>query len=216
MFFGKRFSGYRGEDFSGLDLLVLSIIRNHEGISGYEISQVINRKFKPMWRASPGTIYPLLSRLDEKGFVESKELIDENNRQKKTYKITIQGIERLKETLKDNFEPSMNTLGDYIRTVVNAWLPHEKGIKNVMSCFPFHCAPVERKIDEEDYSLKNIERVERIISDLKFSKERLSIRLKEIEKDIKKYIEILEMLKEKRSANTKTIPIVDDDEFENF
>ncbi|MFW9987836.1 MAG: PadR family transcriptional regulator [Candidatus Odinarchaeota archaeon] len=216
MFFGKRFSGYRGEDFSGLDLLVLSIIRNHEGISGYEISQVINRKFKPLWRASPGTIYPLLNRLDEKGFIESKELIDENNRQKKTYKITIQGIERLKETLKDNFEPSMNTLGDYIRTVVNTWLPHEKGIKNVMSCFPFHCTPVERKIDEDDYSLKNIERVERIISDLQFSKERLSIRLKEIEKDIKKFGEILEMLKEKRSANTKTIPIVDDDEYENF
>jgi len=216
MFFGKRFSGYRGEDFSGLDLLVLSIIRSHKGLSGYEISQVINRKFKPMWRASPGTIYPLLNRLDEKGFVESEEFIDENNRQKKIYRITPQGIERLKETLKDNFENSMNTLGDYIRTVVNAWLPHEKRIKGVMSCFPFHCAPVERKINEDDYSLKNIERVERIVNDLKFSKERISIRLKEIEKEIKTYNEILEELKKKRNANTKTIPIVDDDEYENF
>jgi len=216
MFFGKRFSGYRGEDFSGLDLLVLSIIRSHKGLSGYEISQVINRKFKPMWRASPGTIYPLLNRLDEKGFVESEEFIDENNRQKKIYRITPQGIERLKETLKDNFENSMNTLGDYIRTVVNAWLPHEKRIKGVMSCFPFHCAPVERKINEDDYSLKNIERVERIVNDLKFSKERISIRLKEIEKEIKTYNEILEELKKKRNANTKTIPIVDNDEYENF
>lgn len=216
MFFGKRFSGYRGDDFSGLDLLVLSIIRSHEGISGYEISQVINRKFKPMWRASPGTIYPLLNRLDEKGFVELEEFIDENNRQKKRYRITLQGIERLKETLKDNFEISMNTLGDYIRTVVNAWLPHEKRIKNVMSCFPFHCVPVERKIDDEDYTLKNIGRVERIISDLKFSKERISIRLDEIEKEIKKYMKILEDLKKKRNVNTKTIPIVDDDEYENF
>ncbi|MFX1373063.1 MAG: PadR family transcriptional regulator [Promethearchaeota archaeon] len=216
MFFGKRFSGYRGDDFSGLDLLVLSIIRSHEGISGYEISQVINRKFKPMWRASPGTIYPLLNRLDEKGFIESKELIDENNRQKKIYNITLQGEERLKEILKDNFENSMNTLGDYIRTIVNTWLPHEKGIKGVMSCFPFHCAPVERKIDDEDYSLKNIRRVERIINDLQFSKERVSLRLDEIEKDLKKYREILEILIKKRSANTKTIPIVDDDEYENF
>ena len=215
MFFGKRFSGHRGDPFSGLDILVLSIIRNREKITGYEIIQEINKKFKPMWRASPGTIYPLLNRLDEKGFVETEEFVDENNRQKKIYTITIQGIERLKEVLKDNFETSMNTLGDYIRTIVNAWLPHEKRIKGVMSCFPFHCAPIEKKIDEED-SLKNIERIEKILNDLQFSKERISMRLGEIEKEIKKYKDILEDLKKKRNANTRTIPIVDDDEYENF
>jgi len=216
MFFGKRFSGHHGGPFSGLDILVLSIIRNREGISGYEIGQIINKKFKPMWRASPGTIYPLLNRLDEKGFVETEEIIDENNRQKKIYRITVQGVDRLKEVLKDNFEPSMNTLGDYIRTVVNAWLPHEKGIKGVMSCFPFHCASIQREINLEDFSLTNINRVERIMSDLRFTKEKLSTRLEEIDKEIEKYGEILKDLKVKREKNTKTIPIVDDDEFENF
>lgn len=216
MFFGKRFSGYKVGPFSGLDILVLSIIRNREGITGYEISQVINRKFKPMWKASPGTIYPLLNRLDEKEFVESEEFIDENNRQKKTYKITTQGEERLREVLKNNFEPSMNTLGDYIRTVVNAWLPHEKRIQGVMSCFPFHCAPIDREINQEDFSLANINRVERILRDLKFSKERISVRLNEIEKEIKKYEEILKDIKLRREKNIKTIPIVDDDEFEDF
>jgi len=216
MFFGKRFSGHHGGLFSGLDILVLSIIRNREGISGYEISQIINKKFKPMWRASPGTIYPLLNRLDEKGFVETEEFIDDNNRQKKIYRITIQGEERLKEVLKDNFESSMNTLGDYIRTVVNAWLPHEKGIKGVMSCFPFQCAPIQREINQEDFSLANINRVERIISDLRFSKERLSTRLEEIDSNIKKYEEILNDIKMKREENTKTIPIVDDEDYENF
>ena len=216
MFFGKRFSGYRGGPFSGLDILVLSIIRNRNNISGYEIIQEINKKFNPMWRASPGTIYPLLSRLNEKGFVETEEFIDDNNRQKKIYRITVQGEEKLKEVLKNNFEPSMNTLGDYIRTVVNAWLPHEKGIKGVMSCFPFHCAPTQIEINQEDFSLTNINRVERIVNDLKFSRERISLRLEEIEKEIEKYEEILKGLKLKRDANTKTIPIVGDDEFENF
>ncbi|MFX1303538.1 MAG: PadR family transcriptional regulator [Promethearchaeota archaeon] len=216
MFFGKRFSGYRGGPFSGLDILVLSIIRNQEGVSGYEIIQKINRKFKPMWRASPGTIYPLLGRLEEKGFVEIEEFIDENNRQKKIYRITIQGEERLKEVLKNNLEPSMNTLGDFIRTVVNAWLPHEKGIQGVMSCFPFHCAPTQREINQEDFSLSNINRVERIVNDLRFSKERISLRLEEIGKEIEKYEEILKSLKLKRDTNTKTIPIVDDNEYENF
>ena len=216
MFFGKRFSGHHGGLFSGLDILVLSIIRNREGISGYEISQVINKKFKPMWRASPGTIYPLLNRLDEKGFVEIEEFIDKNNRQKKVYRITVQGEERLKEVLKNNFEPSMNTLGDYIRTVVNAWLPHEKGIKGVMSCFPYQCAPIEREIDQEDFSLTNISRVERIINDLKYSQERISMRLEEINNEIEKYEKTIIDLKMKRDANTKSIPIVEDDEYENF
>lgn len=216
MFFGKRFSGHQGEPFSGLDILVLSIIRNRPGVSGYEISQIINKKFKPMWRASPGTIYPLLNRLVEKGFVNTEEVIDENNRQKKNYRITVQGIDRLKEVLKDNFEHSMNTLGDYIRTVVNAWLPHEKRIKGVMSCFPYHCAPVEREIDQEDFSLTNIRRVERIVNDLKYSKERISNRLNEINKGLERYEIILANLKNKREANIKTIPIVDDDEYEKF
>ena len=216
MFFGKRFSGHQGEPFSGLDILVLSIIRNRPGVSGYEISQIINKKFKPMWRASPGTIYPLLNRLVEKGFVNTEEVIDENNRQKKNYRITVQGIDRLKEVLKDNFEHSMNTLGDYIRTVVNAWLPHEKRIKGVMSCFPYHCTPVEREIDQEDFSLTNIRRVERIVKDLKYSKERISNRLDEINKGLERYETILKNLKNKREANIKTIPIVDDDEYEKF
>ncbi|MFX1567893.1 MAG: PadR family transcriptional regulator [Promethearchaeota archaeon] len=216
MFFGKRFSGHQGEAFSGLDILVLSIIRNKPGVSGYEISQIINKKFKPMWRASPGTIYPLLNRLLEKGFINSEEIIDENNRQKKIYSITIQGIDRLKEVLKENFEDSMNTLGDYIRTVVNAWLPHEKRIKGVMSCFPYHCGTTEREINQEDISLTNIKRIERIVNDLKYSKERISMRLDEINKELAKYKELLKNLVSKREANIKTIPIVDDDEYENF
>ena len=111
---------------------------------------------------------------------------------------------------------SMNTLGDYIRTVVNAWLPHEKRIKGVMECFPYHCGTRDREIDQEDYSLSNIRRVERIVNDLKYSKERISTRLQDINKELETYEDILNDLLNKREANIKTIPIVDDDEYENF
>ncbi|MFW9784634.1 MAG: PadR family transcriptional regulator [Candidatus Heimdallarchaeota archaeon] len=216
MFFGKRFSGYHGGPFSGLDILVLSIIKNYEstGISGYDIILEINQTFKPMWRASPGTIYPLLGRLEERAFVEAEEIIDENNRQKKIYKITKTGIERLEEVLKDNLESSMNTLGDYIRTVVQTWLPDEKRINRVMTCFPFHCSPHHREIDKEDYSLKNINRLERILKELKFSKRRLVHRLEEIDIEIESYQKVLDNLKNERDQKAKTIPIVGDDEYE--
>jgi len=216
LFFGKRFSGYHGGPFSGLDILVLSIIKNYEstGISGYDIILEINDKFKPMWRASPGTIYPLLGRLEERGFVEAEEIVDENNRQKKMYKITNTGKERLEEVLKNNLESSMNTLGDYIRTVVQTWLPDEKKINRVMSCFPFHCSSHRREIDKEDYSLENINRLERILKELKFSKQRLMHRLEEIEREIKSFQKVLDNLKNERDQMAKTIPIVGDDEYE--
>ena len=70
VFFGKRFSGHEGGIFSGLDILVLSIIENYDGISGYDLVRIINKKFNKLWHASPGTIYPLLTRLAKKSFIE--------------------------------------------------------------------------------------------------------------------------------------------------
>ena len=125
-------------------------------------------------------------------------------------------MERLKEVLEDNLETSMNTLGDYIRTIVQTWIPNEERIRSVMSCFPYHCGPSIQKIDENDYSLTNIERLERIIRELKHSKMRVSRRLEEIESRLKNYEDLLEDLKNKRTENAKTIEIVEDKEFENF
>ena len=52
MFFGKRFHGHHKSDLSGLEILVLSIIKNKNTISGYDISQTINNNFRGMWKAS--------------------------------------------------------------------------------------------------------------------------------------------------------------------
>ncbi len=213
MFFGKRFSGYREGPLSGLDILVLSIIKNHEGISGYKIIQEINEKFKSLWRASPGTIYPLLNRLYSKRFVETEDIIDKNNRHKKIYTSTDSGIDRLKEVLKDNLEISMNTLGDFIRTIVRAWVPNEERINKVMTCFPFHCSPYVREIDENDYTQSNIDRINKRLADLEFSKKRLSNRLEDIENQIKNYKELKEKLEIRREKETRVIPILDDEEF---
>ncbi len=216
MFYGKRFSGHQSGSLSGLDILVLSIIENFDGISGYALIRKINEKFKSLWRASPGTIYPLLNRLTTKGYINIEEII-RNNRHLKLYRITESGKKGLKEVLKNNLEPSINTLGEYIRTIVKTWIPNEERIHGMMSCFPYHCEPSSRKINEDDYSLTNIERVNKVIKELDLSKHRLSRRLKEIDKTISEYKVLLNDLKKKREENVKIIEIVDDeDDFENF
>ena len=215
MFFGKRFSGHEGGIFSGLDILVLSIIENYDGISGYDLARNINEKFNKLWHASPGTIYPLLNRLAKKGFIEM-EVIIKNNRNIKLYRITESGQSRLKEILKSNLEPSINTLGEYLRTIVQTWIPNEDSIHSVMSCFPYNREHSHRSIDTEDYSIRNIERVKRILGELNFSKTRITKRMDHIDKRISHLEELLSDLQSKREKNTKTIEIVGEDEYSDF
>jgi len=215
MFFGKRFSGHEGGIFSGLDILVLSIIENYDGISGYDLARYINEKFNKLWHASPGTIYPLLNRLAKKDFIEM-EVIIKNNRNIKLYRITESGQIRLKEVLKNNLEPSIDTLGEFLRTIVQTWIPNEDRINSMMSCFPYNREHSHRHIDTEDYSLTNIERVKRILGELNSSKSRISKRLDHIDGRISHLEELLNDLKSKREENTKTIEILGDDEFIDF
>ena len=215
MFFGKRFSGHEGGIFSGLDILVLSIIENYDGISGYDLARKINKKFNKLWHASPGTIYPLLNRLAKGEFIEM-EVVAKNNRNIKLYRITQSGQKRLKEVLKSNLEPSINILGEYLRTIVQTWIPNEDSIKNMMSCFPYHREHPHRTIDEDDYSIANIERVTRILGELNFSKSRVSKRLDHIDKRISHFEHLLSDLRHKRKDNTRTIEISDEDEYNDF
>ncbi len=209
MFFGKRFSGYHGGHLSGLDILVLSIIKNTENITGYDIIQKINKNFKGMWKASAGTIYPLLNRLSEKKTVSIEEII-ENNRQKKIYTITETGIEELRDVLENKLQPSIDTLGGFIRTILKA-IPKTSCFS--MSAMPVHCMVIPEQ-EESDIGVKNIKTT---IQKLTKVKNGLEKQLQDIEAQLSRYKTLLEEAELDRKNNTKIIPITDDDEeFENF
>jgi exonuclease VII small subunit len=84
-----------------------------------------------------------------------------------------------------------------------------------MGCFPFPEFPFEQEIDVNDYSLRNIHKIERIISHLNHGKDRLETKLKTLEKKIEEYSNTLDKIRTERNQNAKIIEIVDDDdEFE--
>lgn len=213
MFFGKRFSGHHGGHSSGLEILVLSMIKNNDGISGYEIIQKINKKFKNVWKVSTGTIYPLLNRLAKKQFVDIEEKT-ENNRLKKIYRITKRGIEGLKGVLENNLQPNIDTLGDYIQTVLKA-IPSKKHFEQMFCSFPyaFPAFPkYDKKIDESDYTSDNIEQIQSIVQELEEKKEHFTDKINNLDDRLEKYKLILEKLKNEREKHTRVIPIIDDDE----
>ncbi|MBY9007403.1 MAG: helix-turn-helix transcriptional regulator [Candidatus Lokiarchaeota archaeon] len=216
MFFGKKFSGHHGTSLSGLEILVLSLIKNNSEITGYDITREINNKFKPIWNASAGTIYPLLDRLIGKVFVKAEEIIDENNRKKKIYTIAQRGLVELEDALEGHFEPSLKTLGTFIRTIMEG-IKIDDDMEQVFSCFPFCDRGIDREINKNDLSRENIEYIKKTIKSLKHREKKLKYRLNKMKNQIKSYEDILKIIIETRENNAKPIPIVDDDkEFEDF
>lgn len=210
MFFGKRFRGYQTDTLSGLDILVLNIIKSHSGITGYEITQIINRRFKGLWRGSAGTIYPLLNKLAENGFVKIEEIV-EGHRPKKKYDITSIGERELKNVLNDNIFPSMHSLMDYIFTIVNDFPGIRRNVETMFCSFPYHKSVEHPKINKEDLSLQNQHLIENSIKKLEHSKKKLTERFNMIDKRITKFKTMIEDIKRKRKEKAKIIEILDDD-----
>jgi len=195
MFFGRRFAGYHKGKSSGLDILVLSLIKNNDGgLTGYDIIQRLNKQFRGMGSTSAGTIYPLLNRLENKNLIKSSDVI-ESKRQKKIYFITDKGVDELKQVLESNLEPSINSLGDFIKTIFKAYMPSEETMVRIIGHFPFPGFTQDYEIDEVDYSLGNVERLKRIIAHLDRGKQSLEKKLNGLEKKIEKYKEVLEKIR---------------------
>jgi DNA-binding PadR family transcriptional regulator len=205
MFFGRKFSGYQSDGLSGMEFLVLSIIKNHKGSTGYDIIQLVKEKFGGLWNTSAGTIYPLLNRLAERSLIEVQESL-ENNRLKKIYFLTIKGEEMLKK-MDDVFLGSVNSLKDYIQTIFKA-IPGVKAKAEVTFCnFPYHsCHGGSNQEETLDISQQNIDRIDRAIRQLKR-------RAEYIKQEIKYHEDLLTKILKKRENSKRSINIEDDIEY---
>jgi len=215
MFFGKKFFGYHGKTLSGLDILVLSIIKNksdEKGISGYTLIKEINATFGDMWRVSAGTIYPLLQRLNSKDLVEIEEII-ERNRNIKYYKVTNNGKEKLKNLLDNKLEGNFLKVLDYVRTVISG-IPttFKEKFEDMCSCFPSHHGPSSCGMSGEphgnDKPIMNLTQIKLRIERLEQVKKRMNSRVQNLDKEIK---ELKEMQAE-IEKNMKHIEISDDED----
>jgi DNA-binding PadR family transcriptional regulator len=96
-----------------LPVLVLQLIAD-EPRYGNELMKLIRKRTAGQWVANPGAIYPLLTQLEEEGFI-SGEWDDERKRTTRMYEITPAGEEelgRLKEIIRPKLSEAIEVLQD--------------------------------------------------------------------------------------------------------
>jgi DNA-binding PadR family transcriptional regulator len=113
---GRGFGrGIWDERTSPVEFLILLLL-NEEPTHGYDIMQRLGEKFSGLWSPKPGTVYPALSRLEEKGLIKIREEegIDQAEAAqteyppKKVYVLTDKGTSALKNIIgKMEFEEKL-------------------------------------------------------------------------------------------------------------
>lgn len=81
-----------------LEILVLRIIK-HQAVYGYELIKKLDANSDGLFKLKEGSLYPIMYRLEDKGFIESYRQEAEGKRSvpRKYYKITEEGLTALDE-----------------------------------------------------------------------------------------------------------------------
>jgi PadR family transcriptional regulator PadR len=88
----------RGEILQGtLDLIVLKTLDALGPLHGYGIAMRIQQVSEDLLKLNQGTLYPALLRLEQRGWINSKWGVSENNRKAKYYSLTRAGRKQLAE-----------------------------------------------------------------------------------------------------------------------
>ncbi len=125
-FYGKTFYDPEGnrQRLKPIDFQVLSLLQETGSRTGYEIIKLLNERFKGLWTPSAGTIFPVLARLEDKGFI-TKEQANTGDRSALAHKITERGQSALKSQITKDTDQELKFIGDYLRQLLGAGsFPH--------------------------------------------------------------------------------------------
>jgi PadR family transcriptional regulator len=92
-----RVKGFARELKKGsAEMLILSLLK-HRPRHGYEIGKLIEERSDGVLKFNIASFYPLLYRLEKRGFIEGRWVEKSGQRRRRYYKVTAQGRAVLKE-----------------------------------------------------------------------------------------------------------------------
>lgn len=97
-----------------LEFTIIEVIFNSQALSGYDLIQALNKHFAGTWQAKSGTIYPILSKLERNGYLNSKTVKSPIGPLRKLYALTIAGEELLKLTVNKNYSEQLLLIENFI------------------------------------------------------------------------------------------------------
>jgi PadR family transcriptional regulator PadR len=97
-----------------LEFTIIEVIFNSNALSGYDIIQTLNKHFAGTWKARSGTVYPILSKLERNGFLNSKMVKSPIGPIRKIYSLTDAGEELLKLKVNKNYADQLKFLENFI------------------------------------------------------------------------------------------------------
>ena len=78
------------------ELLILSLVENRPR-HGYEISKLIDHRSEGLLKFNVASLYPLLYRLEKRGFITGRWVEREGQRRRRYYQLTVRGKKVLKD-----------------------------------------------------------------------------------------------------------------------
>jgi DNA-binding PadR family transcriptional regulator len=103
VWFGKGVTDTSHGRISPVQFMILLMAERKKEAYGYELLQELSEIFNGIWKPKSGTVYPALNSLEERGFLTSEKVEQEDRPDKRIYKITEKGREVLGELI-DSFE----------------------------------------------------------------------------------------------------------------
>ena len=82
---------------SGSTTMLLLKLLERGDMYGYQMIEELKNRSKNVFELKAGTLYPLLHAMEKKGFVTSYDKAADNNRVRKYYSITKEGLQALQD-----------------------------------------------------------------------------------------------------------------------
>ena len=116
------FDNIKKNKLTPLEFTIIESIFNNEKLSGYDLINSLNEHFAGTWTAQSGTVYPILSKLKNNGFLNIERVKSEIGPIKKVYSLTKAGEELLKVKVNKNFQEQLNFIENFLVELTSIYI----------------------------------------------------------------------------------------------